>query len=68
MLTDDWEFCEVHLLVECENTAARTLHEKKFGYELVSTNVAAPAFRVDFETWSFVQVQQDALVVHEQLQ
>ncbi len=66
-LSDDWGFSEVHLLVESENKAARTLYENKLGYELVATNVAAPALRVDFETGSFVQIQQDTLVMAKQL-
>lgn len=66
-LADDWKFNEIHLLVESENTAARTLYEKNLGYEIVSTNVAAPALRVDFETGGFVQVRQDTLVMARQL-
>jgi len=66
-LTDDWGFGEVHLLVESENTAARTLYEKKLGYKLLSTNVAAPALRVDFETGAFVEVKHDTLVMAKQL-
>lgn len=66
-LADDWGFGEVHLLVESENTAARTLYEKRLGYELVSTNVAAPALRVDFETGAFIQVQEDTLVMAKQI-
>ena len=66
-LADDWGFSETHLLVESENTAARTLYEKKLGYKLVSTNVAASALRVDFETGAFVQVQQDTLIMAKKL-
>eukprot|EP00536_Pseudo-nitzschia_multiseries_P010515 jgi/Psemu1/307360/fgenesh1_kg.323_\ len=66
-LADDWKFKEVHLLVESENNAARTLYEKKLGYELVYTNVAAPALRVDFDTGAFLQVKQDTLVMAKQL-
>jgi len=66
-LAEDWGFSEVHLLVESENTAARSLYEKKLGYELVSTSVAAPALRVDFETGSFLQVQQDTLVMAKKI-
>lgn len=66
-LSGDWGFSEVHLLVESENKAARTLYENKLGYELVATNVAAPALRVDFETGSFVQIDQDTLVMAKQL-
>lgn len=66
-LADDWDFSEVHLLVESENTAARTLYEKRLGYELVSTNVAAPALRVDFETGAFLQVKQDTLILSKQV-
>jgi len=66
-LADDWRFSEIHLLVESENTAARTLYEKKLGYKLVSTSVAAPALRVDFETGGFVELQLDTLVMAKQL-
>lgn len=66
-LADDWGFCEVHLLVESENKAARSLYENKLEYKLVATNVAAPALRVDFETGSFAQVQQDTLIMTKQL-
>ncbi|VEU40453.1 unnamed protein product [Pseudo-nitzschia multistriata] len=66
-LANDWNFDEIHLLVESENTAARTLYEKKLGYNLVSTNVAAAALRVDFETGAFVQIKQDTLVMAKQL-
>lgn len=66
-LADDWGFSEAHLLVESENAAARTLYEKKLGYKIVSTNVAAPALRVDFETGAFVQLQQDTLIMAKQL-
>jgi len=66
-LADDWGFCEVHLLVEFENTAARSLYEERLGYKLVSTNVAASALRVDFETGAFLQVQQDTLVMAKQI-
>jgi len=66
-LSDDWNYSEIHLLVESENTAARTLYEEKLGYELVATNVAAPALRVDFETGEFLEVRQDTLVLAKQL-
>mmetsp|Transcript_8394 Transcript_8394/g.20750 ORF Transcript_8394/g.20750 Transcript_8394/m.20750 type:complete len:318 (-) Transcript_8394:321-1274(-) len=66
-LADDWKFTEVHLLVESENTAARTLYEEKLGYDLVCTNVAAPALRVDFDTGGFIQVKQDTLIMAKQL-
>jgi len=49
-----------------KNTAARTLYEK-IGYKSISTNVGAPALRVDFETGSFVEVQEDTLVMVKQL-
>lgn len=66
-LAGDWKFSEIHLLVESGNTAARTLYEKKLGYELVATNVAAPALRVDFETGGFVEVREDTLVMVKQM-
>lgn len=66
-LAEDWGFSEVHLLVESDNTAARTLYEEKLGYNIVSTNVAAPALRVDFETGSFLEIQQDTLIMDKQL-
>lgn len=66
-LADDWGFGEVHLLVESENKAARTLYENKLNYELVATNEAAPALRVDFETGEFVQVQHDTLVMAKKI-
>jgi len=66
-LADDWGFGEVHLLVESGNKAARTLYEDKLNYQLVATNVAAPALRVDFETGDFVQVQHDTLVMAKQI-
>merc|ERR1712232_635036 len=66
-LAGDWGFCEVHLLVESENKAARNLYEKKLGYKLLSTTMAAPALRVDFENGEFVEVQQDTLVMAKQM-
>lgn len=66
-LADDWGFSEIHLLVESENKAARTLYENKLNYKLVATNEAAPALRVDFETGAFVEVQHDTLVMAKQL-
>ena len=66
-LAEDWGFGEVHLLVESTNTAARTLYEKKLGYGLVATNEAAPALRVDFETGTFLEIQQDTLVMSKKI-
>lgn len=67
VLADDWGYDEIHLLVESENAAAKTLYEKKLGYQIVSTNVAAPSLRVDFVTGTFTEIQQDTFVMTKQL-
>jgi ribosomal protein S18 acetylase RimI-like enzyme len=66
-LAEDWGFDEVHLLVEKENTSARTLYEQKLGYKKVCINEAAPALRVDVETGEFKEVAADTLVMVKSL-
>ena len=62
-LAEDWGYDEVHLLVESDNTAARTLYESKLGYQEIGMNEAAPALRVDVETGAFSEIQADTLVL-----
>ena len=66
-LAEDWGFDEIHLLVEKENTAARTLYEQKLGYKELCINEAAPALRVDVETGAFQEVAADTLVMVKKL-
>jgi len=67
MAGEDWGFDEVHLLVESENTAARTLYEKKLGYKPVFMNEDAIALRIDFETGDFLEIKQDTLIMTKKL-
>jgi ribosomal protein S18 acetylase RimI-like enzyme len=67
MAGEDWGFDEVHLLVESENTAARTLYEKKLGYKPVFMNEGATALRIDFETGDFLEIKQDTLIMAKKL-
>lgn len=62
-LAGDWEFNHVHLLVERDNAAARTLYERKMGYKEVSAKEAAPALRVDVATGAFVETTADTLIL-----
>jgi len=62
-LAGDWGFSEAHLIVESQNTAARTLYEKKLGYKPVFTNNGATGLRIDFETGEFLEVTLDTLIM-----
>jgi GNAT superfamily N-acetyltransferase len=66
-LAGDWGYDEVHLLVEKENNAARTLYEQKLGFVEICMNEAAPALRVNVQTGAFQEVQADTLVLVKKL-
>jgi ribosomal protein S18 acetylase RimI-like enzyme len=62
-LAGDWGYDEVHLLVESDNIAARTLYESKLRYIKIGMNEGAPALRVDIETGAFQEIKADTLVL-----
>jgi ribosomal protein S18 acetylase RimI-like enzyme len=67
VLASDWDFDCVHLLVERDNTAARTLYEDKLGYKEVCLKESAPALRVDVDAGAFIETTADTLVLSKAL-
>lgn len=62
-LAQKWGYSDVHLLVESENTAARSLYEGQLGYKVVATQKEAPALRVDVQNGKFAETQADTLIL-----
>ena len=58
-----WAYGELFLKVEAENTAARSLYERKMGYSLKYFNPSTLSLRVNAVSGSFVEVQSDTLIL-----
>lgn len=59
---------DLHLLVEATNDAARRLYEMKLGYKKQYTlSNDVKALRVDLESGSFVETEQETLVLVKHL-
>lgn len=63
ILAKDWSFDQIHLLVEKENDAARSLYEGRLGYTVVAEEEGAPALRAGLETGTFEEVEVDTLIL-----
>ena len=57
----------MHLLVEDENVAARTLYEGKLGYKELFVEQGATALRADVEAGTFEEVEVDTVVLAKDL-
>ena len=66
MAKEDWTFDEICLKVEEGNDAARSLYEKKLGYEKVASNPAI-GLRVDVKNGKFEEVPAETLLLTKKL-
>ena len=60
-------FEEMFLRVESKNAAAKTLYEKKLGYESVFDVFQATALRVGGDSGSFVEIESDIVVLMKKI-
>jgi ribosomal protein S18 acetylase RimI-like enzyme len=63
LLTSDWGYDELHLLVEEANAPGRKLYEEKLGYTTIAKKEDAVAVRADIELGEFQEVRADTLVM-----
>uniref|UniRef100_A0A7R9ZSG1 N-acetyltransferase domain-containing protein n=1 Tax=Craspedostauros australis TaxID=1486917 RepID=A0A7R9ZSG1_9STRA len=66
-LASDWGYSQMHLLVEEENTAARSLYEGKLGYQLDFRKEEDIGLRADLEEGVFQEVTVPTLVLSKNL-
>ena len=64
---EEWSFDQVYLRVEAQNTPAIALYENKLGYQKQFTVENAVALRLDVGAGSFVETQQDTLILSKSL-
>lgn len=66
-LAKSWGFSDIWLIVESENTAARSLYEGKLGYKVAFEIENDGALRADPATGEFVEVQVDSVVMKKSI-